>query len=307
MSQPLPHRPMRDRESQTSPLTFLQSFLGATAFLTASLFLISWIYNRRYFEAFGLHGYSIRYPTQDYILNAKSVLSIGLFVLVVLFAILIHPISASRKFRLSVSVLNGIGFIVVLIYLTVDIWTSFSTWGVNNLGYRTSWPTSLGVMTVLLYGAAAPTILFDKAQTSRGYIKLSRLIAWSGLLSIGVVLITVASNFIGSIEGNLDASVNSRLLSINIATKDPLGFGIQPDLITKDEKQNSIFVYKNLKFLTQYEGVLYVLRPESGLLRPLVHVIPIEKAYVLSLGPNVNMADPIFALPIPGTITPSQP
>jgi hypothetical protein len=276
------HRSAQIRNSQDSPVTFLQNLLGATAFLSAIVFFISWIYNRRYFEAFGLHGYSIRYPTQDYILNAKSVLSISLFVLVLLFATLIHPISTNRKFRLSVSLLSGIGLIFVLVYLVRDIWISFSILGIGILGYKTSWPTLLGVITLLLYSIAAPTILFDKAVTSREYRKLSRLIAWSGLMAIGILLISLASNFIGSIEGSLDASVNSRLLSINIAAKEPLGFGIQPDLITQDENQGSIYVYYNLRFLTQYEGVLYVLRPEQGVIRPLVHVLPVEKAYILT-------------------------
>lgn len=301
------HRSRRTRGTQDSFVSFLQILLGMTALFSATLFFVSWIYNRRYFEAFGLHGYAIRYSAQDYILNAKSVLSIALFVVALLVVLLPSQILANRRFRLLVSLVSIVGLILLLAYLIRDIWQSFSVWGLSVMAYRTSWPTLLAVLTLLVYSAAAPTILFEKATASYKYRRLSHLIAWSGPLALGILVILFASNFIGSIEGHLDASVNSRLLFVNVATEEPLGFGIQPDSIAWDDNQKSIYMYINLRFLTQYEGLLYVFQPEQGVLRPLVHVISIDKATVLSLGPNASGVEPVFAPQATFTPTPSQP
>jgi hypothetical protein len=301
-------QPVSDQETINSPFTLLQNLLGTTALITASLFFMSWVYNRRYFEAFSLHGYSIRYTPQDYILNAKSALALNLFFLIILFVILIHPVSANPKFPRLVSLLNGISAVLALIYLIFDVWKSFLTWGVDNLVYKPSWPIIVSVIALLIYGILAPTFLFNKAKMSKYYAKVARLTAWSGLFSFGLVFMALTTNFIGSAEGNLDSSTNSRLLFINVATKEPLGFGIQPDLVMTDNEQGGyIYIYKNLRYLTYDEGVLYLLKPEQGVVRPLVHMIPLEKAYIVSLGPNIKMDDPVFAFPVQVTATPSQP
>ena len=113
-------------------------------------------------------------------------------------------------------------------------------------------------------------------------------------MAVVTLMVLLVSNYIGALEGKLDASVNSRLLSINIAVDRPLGFGITPDSIITKQGQQPLYVYRNLRYLTQFEGSLYVFRPEKDVVLPMVHVIPLDKGYIISVGSNPQNADPLF-------------
>ena len=283
-----------DSEKEIFSMPLLQSILGTTAFISALLFSIGWIYNRRYFEVFGIHGYTIRYPAQDYILNAKSVLSICILVAFVLLVIFIHPVVITRKFRLTVSISCYIVLVFIGVYFVRDVWVRIVTFGLNVSTYSTKWATLMLAIALLLYGAIAPTYLFKRATSSQQYHRFSRFISWSGLVAVVTLMVLLVSNYIGALEGKLDASVNSRLLSINIAVDRPLGFGITPDSIITKQGQQPLYVYRNLRYLTQFEGSLYVFRPEKDVVLPMVHVIPLDKGYIISVGSNPQNADPLF-------------
>lgn len=285
----------------------LQSILGGAAFISALLFSVSWIYNRRYFEVFGIHGYTIRYPPQDYILNAKSVLSVSIFIIFISTIILMHPIAATRKFRLAVSIFCYTTLILVGIYLVRDIWMRFVKYGFDIAAYSTKWMTLMLVIPLLGYGAIAPTYIYKRAITSNQYRQFSQFVSWSGFTAIATLMILVTANYVGKLEGRLDASTHSRLLLINIATERPLGFGIAPDEVINNPAQQPLYVYRNLRYLTQFEGVIYAFKPDQDITFPMVHVIPIEVGYIISVGPNTQNMNPVFlenSVPPTGTLQP---
>ncbi|KAA3665453.1 MAG: hypothetical protein DWQ04_00510 [Chloroflexi bacterium] len=292
-----------ERTAKTNPFTWIQSLFGATALITAALFVVSWIYNRKYFGGMGLHGYTVRYTTQDYILNAKSVLAIGIVVLFLLIYLYINPKWMMYRFRLFISIIGMIGVLAILTYILIDLGFNLSSNGfkIGFYLYKTTYLTLLGIGSVFFYSIIAPTILYKKCINSK-YREYAYFIAWSSFSAFAIIFIGMTAHFLGVIEGRKDTSENSRLESISVATKEPLGFGIQPDEIITDNNQNIIYLYYNMRFLTQFDGVLYVLKPEPGQGTPMIHVLPQDKAFAVSLGINWNELQPVFELPTPTPI-----
>ena len=286
-------------EEKPFELSVLQSLLGATALISASLFYVSWLYHRKYFGAMGIRAELVSYSTQDYILNAKSVLAVSTLMILLLVLARLRLDLESERLRRSIffSSISGLG--VMIVYTVIDILRLWSKVGAGVVGYRSAWMTGLAILALLAYSACASTFLFKWALASSYYKNLAPLIVWSSLVAIATLLISLGAALIGDFEGKYDASVSSRLPIINLATKRPLGFGIQPDMIMQDAGGSEVYVYYHIRLVTQSKDILYVLRPEQRVIPAPVHAIPMAKVYALSFGQNNG---PIFTtspIPIP--------
>ncbi len=277
--------------------SFLQSILGTTALVSAALFYISWLYHRRYFEAFGLHANMISYEARDYILNAKSALAVNAVIIaaVILSRFIVN--FQSKKSRLTIALFSIIGFVAGIIYLISDVLLWSKAFGINIVGYRSAWVLIVFILALLLYSAIAPTFIHNRLEGSKRYKRLADSVTWSSLLVVGFLAISLSSNFIGYFEGKHDASITSRLPVVTVSTKYPIGVDIQPDFLTQDMEGNEIYFYYNLRLLAREGGTIYVLRPESNVVSPLVYMV--DDVASLTLGQSTPPFTSTLGTPAP--------
>lgn len=263
----------------------LQTILGMTALVSAALFYISWLYHRRYFEAFGLHANMIRLDARDYILNAKSALAINAIIIAVVILIRFFVDLRSRRFRFTIAIISLLGFLAGTIYLVTDIWSWGNKFGINIVGYRSAWVMLVFILVVLLYSTVASTLIYNRIQLSKSFQKIVIPVVWSSVLALGFLAISLTSSFIGSFEGKHDASITSRLPFVTIETKQPIGIGIQPDFLGKGATQvDERYFYYNLRLLAKEGSNIYLLRPEKGVSTPLVYMVDMSTIQSFSLG-----------------------
>jgi len=296
--------PSEHRESQDEApfeLTTIQSLLGATALVSGVLFYLSWLYHRRYFEAFFIRSDQIVLSAHDYILGAKSVLALGSFVILLLAIARFHINFSDKKVRLSISNFGLVIALTVIVYLVVDIVNVWTQRGPGNPVYRSRWMVLLAFLTLAIYSILAPTTIYNRTVISVKYKGIAPLVSWSGMLASVILLMSLAANYIGRYEGIYDTTVNSRLPLINIATHDPIGLDIQPDAILFDSNYKKVYVYYNLRHLVTSNDNLYVLRLKAGqgYAPPPTYVIPMSKAYFITFGPRTGSI-------LTTTVTPSN-
>lgn len=290
--------------SNSLELTLAQNILGTTAFITAVLLSISWLYHRGYLKAFDLKPELVSYSTQDYILNARTVLAVSsLILLVTVFSRLFINYTDTR-IRVFICAVNSVGIVLLLIYLAVDISRFVAVLGYNWVSYRPYWMLALGAVTFLLYGCLAPTVFYRFVATSSKYQKLANLVSWSGFLALALLGVIWLAHFMGYHEGRYDSVSTSRLPEVSIGLKHLLGVDTVPDqtLLVADGEET--YVYYNLRLLTRNNDIWYVFRVNQGTAPPDVFAVQTSDIKMMSLGRHVV---PLIPTPVPPATPVSTP